>query len=104
MRALLALFTLAAASKKEKKPSGHGADVAAFVRGAHKADDANVAKAKRAVHDGLAELLAYYNGDEQVLDALVFATAGLAPTSRRSLRGSRPREEANSWWRPSARP
>ena len=57
MRALVAVvaLTTAAASKKEKKPSGHGADVAAFVRGAHKADDANVAKAKRAVHDGLAE-------------------------------------------------
>ena len=40
MRALLAILALAAASKKEKKPSGHGADVAAFVRGAHKADDA----------------------------------------------------------------
>ena len=85
MRALLAILALAAASKKEKKPSGHGADVAAFVRGAHKADDANVAKAKRAVHDGLAELLAYYNGDEQVLDALVFATAGLAPTLEAKL-------------------
>ena len=87
MRAILAaaLITAAAASKKEKKPSGHGADVAAFVRGAHKADDANVAKAKRAVHDGLAELLAYYNGDEQVLDALVFATAGLAPTLEAKL-------------------
>ena len=78
-------ITAAAASKKEKKPSGHGADVAAFVRGAHKADDANVAKAKRAVHDGLAELLAYYNGDEQVLDALVFATSGLAPTLEAKL-------------------
>ena len=85
MRALLAILALAAASKKEKKPSGHGADVAAFVRGAHKADDANVAKAKRAVHDGLAELLAYYNGDEQVLDALVFATSGLAPTLEAKL-------------------
>ena len=72
-------------ARRKKKPSGHGADVAAFVRGAHKADDANVAKAKRAVHDGLAELLAYYNGDEQVLDALVFATAGLAPTLEAKL-------------------
>ena len=85
MRVLLAILALAAASKKEKKPSGHGADVAAFVRGAYKADDANVAKAKRAVHDGLAELLAYYSGDEQVLDALVFATSGLAPTLEAKL-------------------
>ena len=83
--AVVALTTAVSASKKEKKPSGHGADVAAFVRGAHKADDANVAKAKRAVHDGLAELLAYYNGDEQVLDALVFATSGLAPTLEAKL-------------------
>jgi hypothetical protein len=83
---LLSVLACAAATKQhKKKPTNHGADVAAFVRKAHTADVDAVVAAKKTVHDGLAELLAYYDGDEQVLDALVFSTPGFANTIEAKL-------------------
>ena len=56
--AALALISQQARKKREAKRSRRRR--AQFVRGAHKADDANVPGLFEAVHDGLAELLAYY--------------------------------------------
>ena len=68
------------------KRTHHGEDLAAWVRNTHVGErDTVVGRAQRQVVEALGSLLAYYDGDEQVLDALVFATSGLAPTLEAKL-------------------
>ena len=73
LRTLL-LGLAAAASAKH-----HGEDIANWVRNTHVGErNAVVGNAQRAVAAAIASLLAYYEGDEQVLDAVTASTPGLA--------------------------
>ena len=57
----------------------HGEDIANWVRNTHVGErNAVVGNAQRAVAAAIASLLAYYEGDEQVLDAVTASTPGLA--------------------------
>ena len=68
------------------KRTHHGEDLAAWVRNTHVGErDTVVGRAQRQVVEALGSLLAYYDGDEQVLDAMVASTPGLAANLEHKL-------------------